>query len=201
MSPRRSPTVGERQRDPERSRAAILDAALVEFGEHGFAGARTVAIAKRAGVNPQLIAYYFDGKAGLYDELTKRWQTESNPLARDDLPVHEIIANFVRASLANRAWTRLLIWESLNPAGPHSPDGGAPFAAMVDIVRARQARGEIATDLDPATVLIVLFSAALAPVATPQLVEGATGCAPDSDEFIGPYIDHLLAVVKRLGPC
>jgi len=35
--PRRSPTGAARVRDADRTRAAILDAALVEFGEHGYA--------------------------------------------------------------------------------------------------------------------------------------------------------------------
>src|SRR3954451_2396267 len=70
-----SPNGAPRVRDADRTRAAILDAALVEFGEHGYAGARTGAIARRAGVNAQLISYYFDGKEGLYKALTQRWRT------------------------------------------------------------------------------------------------------------------------------
>jgi AcrR family transcriptional regulator len=200
VSPRRSPVPGARQRDPERSRAAILDAALVEFGERGFAGARTVAIANRAGVNAQLIAYYFDGKAGLYEAVTKHWQLKSVPLGRDELPLHEVVANFVRSNATNRAWARLMIWEGLNPAGTPSPEAGMSFAAMVDGLRGRQARGEIAKELDPATVLIVLFSAALAPVAMPQLAEGSMGHPADSEAFLGAYIDHLRTVVEHLGP-
>ena len=38
--PRRSPRGEDRKRDPERTRERILDAAVAEFGEHGFAGAR-----------------------------------------------------------------------------------------------------------------------------------------------------------------
>jgi TetR/AcrR family transcriptional regulator len=63
--PRRSPKPQERRRDPERTRKLILDAASAEFGAHGYAGARISAIASRAGVNQQLISYYFDGKEGL----------------------------------------------------------------------------------------------------------------------------------------
>ncbi len=44
----------------------ILGAARGEFGEHGFAGARVDRIARRAGVNKQLIFYYFGSKQGLY---------------------------------------------------------------------------------------------------------------------------------------
>ena len=54
-----------------------LDAAVVEFSEHGFSGARISAIAARAGVNQQLISYYFDGKEGLYRALQDRWRVIS----------------------------------------------------------------------------------------------------------------------------
>jgi AcrR family transcriptional regulator len=45
----------------------LLDAALREFAEHGRGGARTQRISARAGVNKQLIHYYFRTKTGLYE--------------------------------------------------------------------------------------------------------------------------------------
>src|ERR1035438_1270312 len=71
--PRRSPAAGERQRDAERSRQALLTAALDEFSRKGFAGARVAEIAERAGVNKQLINYYFGSKEGLYLALQREW--------------------------------------------------------------------------------------------------------------------------------
>jgi AcrR family transcriptional regulator len=50
------------------ARKRILDAARVEFGANGFAGARVDRVATRAGVNKQLIYYYFTSKQGLYRE-------------------------------------------------------------------------------------------------------------------------------------
>jgi TetR/AcrR family transcriptional regulator len=58
--------------DPERTRAAILDAAEEEFGDHGFGGARMVGIAKRAGVTHGLLHYYFESKERLYEEVVRR---------------------------------------------------------------------------------------------------------------------------------
>jgi TetR/AcrR family transcriptional regulator len=58
--------------DPEQTRAAILDAAEDEFAEHGFHGARMVAIAKRAGVTHGLLHYYFDSKDRLYEKVVGR---------------------------------------------------------------------------------------------------------------------------------
>src|ERR1043166_7629612 len=52
--------------EPEKTRAAILKAALEEFSHEGVAGARTDEIARRAGVNKALIYYYFKDKEGLY---------------------------------------------------------------------------------------------------------------------------------------
>src|SRR3954452_11610301 len=53
-------------RDPERTRAAILDAATAEFTANGLNGARVDAIAQRARVNKRMIYHYFSGKEGLY---------------------------------------------------------------------------------------------------------------------------------------
>jgi AcrR family transcriptional regulator len=61
-TPRRPP--GER--DPERTRAAILAAATEEFTAHGLNGARVDEIATRSGVNKRMIYYYFGDKNGLY---------------------------------------------------------------------------------------------------------------------------------------
>lgn len=50
----------------EQTRKNILSAAIKEFGENGFLGARTEAIAASAGVNKALLHYYFKDKEGLY---------------------------------------------------------------------------------------------------------------------------------------
>lgn len=53
-------------RDPERTQASILAAAIEEFTAKGLNGARVDAIAKRAGVNKRMIYHYFGDKEGLY---------------------------------------------------------------------------------------------------------------------------------------
>jgi len=57
------------RRHPEKSRAAILRAAVGEFAEHGIAGARTDAIARAAHVNKALLYYYFKDKDALYEAV------------------------------------------------------------------------------------------------------------------------------------
>ncbi len=55
-----------RRRDSDATRRAILDAAFVEFSDHGLSGARVDAITARTGVNVRMIYYYFHSKLGLY---------------------------------------------------------------------------------------------------------------------------------------
>lgn len=48
------------------TRKLLADAARAEFAAHGYSGARTASIARRAGVNKQLLFYYFGSKRELY---------------------------------------------------------------------------------------------------------------------------------------
>jgi AcrR family transcriptional regulator len=53
-------------RDPDRTRARILDAATREFAHYGLGGARVDRIAERAGANKRMLYYYFDSKENLF---------------------------------------------------------------------------------------------------------------------------------------
>ncbi len=54
------------KRDAQRSKRAILDAALIEFSANGHAGARIDAISDRAGISKPMIYSYFGDKDELY---------------------------------------------------------------------------------------------------------------------------------------
>jgi AcrR family transcriptional regulator len=57
---------GAGPRDPERTSASILAAAVTEFTEKGYAGARIDSIALKSGSNKRMIYHYFGDKDGLY---------------------------------------------------------------------------------------------------------------------------------------
>src|SRR4029453_11022494 len=196
--PRRSPTGQERKRDPERTRERILDAAVVEFGAHGFAGARISALARRARGNEQLISYYFDSKEGLYRALQQHWQMISADASRPELPIADVVAAFLRLNVEQRSFARLLAWDGLAHTGGDAAVPDAYFAEMVEELLRRQRAGELANDLDPAHVLLMLFAAALAPTVIPQIARQLTGLSADSAEFQAAYADQLRRVVERL---
>jgi AcrR family transcriptional regulator len=53
-------------RDPERTKARILEAATEEFARYGLGGARVDRIAERAGANKRMLYYYFGSKEDLF---------------------------------------------------------------------------------------------------------------------------------------
>lgn len=73
---RAATTPSHLQGDQSRSKASILAAARVEFAAKGLTGARVNVIAQRAGVNKQLIYYYFGSKDDLYRTALETVYTE-----------------------------------------------------------------------------------------------------------------------------
>jgi AcrR family transcriptional regulator len=61
-----------RPRDPEQTRADILDVATREFAELGYSGARVDQIAERTRTTKRMIYYYFGGKEQLWIAVLER---------------------------------------------------------------------------------------------------------------------------------
>src|SRR4051794_30357270 len=106
---------GGRQRNPERSRERILAAALEEFSERGFAGARVDAIARRAGLNKQLISHHFGGKQALYDAVMRaRRSGAGGELTEQPGPLPDSLGWFFERARNDPSWLRVLLWEVLD---------------------------------------------------------------------------------------
>ena len=72
---RRAPVVRRRGTSPEKTaqtRQTIVDAALAEFLEKGFADATIESVAKRAGVAKGLIYRYFEAKEALFSAVVQQ---------------------------------------------------------------------------------------------------------------------------------
>ena len=55
-----------RAKNPEKTRANIIDVATAEFAERGLSGARVDQIAERTNTSKRMLYYYFGDKDGLY---------------------------------------------------------------------------------------------------------------------------------------
>jgi TetR/AcrR family transcriptional regulator len=191
--PRRAPDREHRQRDAERSREQILAAATEEFAAHGFAGARVASIAARAGVNQQLISYYFGGKQGLYDALRERWIAYEATIADPEVPVDQVIAGYFDAGAADPVAARLLLWQALgdSPGDARIDAQTEDIRQVVADLRRRQEAGELTKDYDAEFILIVCWAATMASVSLPHVVRGAYGAEPWSAELRNRFLPQL----------
>jgi AcrR family transcriptional regulator len=153
------------------SRQLILEAAGREFGRHGFAGARVDRIARSAGVNKQLIFYYFRSKAGLFEAILRSLAdtilTATTRAATEEAPIDQLRATIGRIWETFAAHADLLRVALL--AGQH--DGAAvnalrealgPVADRIrSLVSQGQGLGYVRDDLEPEAVAVQVLATAL----------------------------------------
>ena len=196
---RRALSPNERQIDPKRSRRALLEAGLEEFAAHGFAGTTVRAIADRAGVSKDLISYHFGGKAELYREVQRRWLEREATFRDPGLPLADLAARYLNDALSDPRAIRLLAWRGLSRHAEQPPDV-APQSEDLTSMISRQQSGEIAPEIDPAAVRLILIGAIAAPALMPHLVHRLFGTDAASDEFRQRYEASLRAVITHLKP-
>jgi AcrR family transcriptional regulator len=180
-----------------------VEAAVEEFSANGFAGARVSRIADRAGVNKQLISYYFGGKQGLWDAVNESWWSVARTLYPDRVPMADVVANFAKAGADNAASMRLLVWESIGDYGSE----GAPEASEarrqwmhhhVEDLRERQKTGEMPADIDPRALALVFFAAASALATFPPIAEAMGIKEPLSKQTGEWFAEQLGKIVRAL---
>jgi AcrR family transcriptional regulator len=179
----------------------LLQAALEEFGAKGYSGARTAGVAARAGVNQQLISYYFGGKQGLLRALRERWaaaQAEMTP--PDEVSFQDSVAGYLDATLDRPDWARLVLWQALGDDPGYDDAQHAAqndgLRASVDRVRRRQAEGELRDDVDPEFVLLLAYALVFAPIALPWFVEAVFGVDPASPEYRTRCLEQLMRLLE-----
>ena len=161
--PKRTPpdadeATGERG---DATRQKLLTAAIDVFGQYGFDGTTTRALASAAGVNLQAIPYYFGGKEGLYlaaaehlatlisshvggvrQQVQARLaaiQAEGRPVTRDE--ARELLSILlstlaeVMVSEKSRPWARFLIREQMAPTEAFSKVYDGVMRPMLEAIR------------------------------------------------------------------
>lgn len=120
----KKPRRGSGKKDELSSRELLLRAARKEFATKGLEGARVDEIARRAGVNKQLVYHHFSNKVTLYqvvlEEAYADIRTEEAKLVGYDGDPHEVMMRLVAYSFdylaANRDFVALLTDENLHRA-------------------------------------------------------------------------------------
>ncbi|MCX8003501.1 MAG: TetR family transcriptional regulator [Burkholderiaceae bacterium] len=111
----------QRSYDPERTMADILNAAMREFAERGFAGARVEEIARATRTSKRMLYYYFSSKEGLYlaalEEAYRRMRQLEADLHLEDLPpedaLRKLVGHTVDYQYAHPDFLRLVMNENI----------------------------------------------------------------------------------------
>ena len=163
-----------RKRDPEKTRARILAAAIAEFSARGYSGARTATIARRAKVNVRMLYHYFGGKDALYitvleDVLAKLRKEELQLDFQDVAPIEGLVRlfDFIDAHFAQHPELRcLLAFENLNRAqhlrrSTRIPSMASPVLGLIErLLQRGVASGDLRPGIDPLTLYVAMVSLA-----------------------------------------
>src|SRR5258706_4783784 len=120
----------------------IMAAATEEFSKRGFHGARVDHIARRAGVNKQLLFYYYHSKQGLFQAVVAQAATE----------LEGALGALARAPGRPLERLRVMLAALFDFLALH-PDPGGAFAPaikrLVVLLAEGQGLGQVRDDLDP----------------------------------------------------
>jgi len=112
---------GEKAGESQPTAARLLDAALAEFNEHGFAGTDTNRIARRAGFAPQTFYRWYKDKTEIFVAAYRAWWEQERgalqALVARDAPSAEL----VEAGVAHHR-RHLIFRRSLNQLSVDNPE-------------------------------------------------------------------------------
>lgn len=193
-----------RRRDPDATRARILDAAKAAFADVGYAGARVDAIAAAAGVNKRMLYHYFGGKRGLYREVYRR-QVLAHGEVTGEMPPDPVAAlpYWYDEISRDAEWTRLLGWEALTEQSQGSigaEELRRNYGGAVGWIRDAQSSGLLDPTLDAELYLLLTIAMNMFPAAMPQVTRSVTGSDPDDPLFHDRWRAFISSVAERLRP-
>jgi AcrR family transcriptional regulator len=194
------------------TRARILQAALKEFGLHGYRGARLQTIARRAEVRRGLIAYYFGTKEELFRAVVRERVSSTERIQQQvghgpDDPFAWTLSLFALGE-STLDWVHLLIWESLEWVRPSTESDGTDLLLQsgrrefwerrIAAVRASQAAGHLPADVDAEQLTFFLWVMGLYPYLLPQIAYLITGHWPADEHFQVEFERFIREIATRL---
>jgi TetR/AcrR family transcriptional regulator len=177
----------EKKPNTKNPRRKILDAALKDFADHGFEGARVDRIAQSAGINKAMIFYYFSSKQSLYrtvieDALHDFIPQVQTAIMESSNPEHlfeSIPTLYIRYFSSHRQVIRMIAREMI-----HSPDNivhiireifaefpQTPSRILPEVISKWYRKGLI-SESDPVHFILNIVPLCLFPIIALPMVEG-----------------------------
>ena len=176
-------------------RSAIFDAAMTEFAEKGFAGARVERIASAAGANRAMLYYYYGSKNRLFSQVLAaacaRCLPGAGPLPGD--PIEWLLAWCQRGDRDDRL-LRVVEWAIIERRFISGSEMAGAAQTLLALVGGPHEHS-MAVRLSG----WVLVAAAVLPILWPSVTEAVVGEQPSSPRFQAEHARLLRAMVDVLG--
>jgi AcrR family transcriptional regulator len=199
------------QRDPERTRRSIIEAATDEFVSKGFAGASVNEIADRANVNKRMLYHYFGKKEELYVAVLERvyiaLRTAQTQLKLTDLPPAEAVKKLVLFTwnyyLEHPEFLSLLAAENLMHGkyaarSQRMKEVTLPLREVIEqVLQKGQEEGVFRSNVDGLQLYLTIAGLASQYVSARYTMSSFTGEDLTSDVQMQKRIEHIIDVVMR----
>jgi AcrR family transcriptional regulator len=183
-------------------RDALLRAARDCIVELGYAAASTKDIARRAGVNPAMISYYFGGKAALA-EVSFRATIEPLRERLDALAeagdsgagLHEFLGAYMTTLAANPSIPKFIVREVLPQNGRFrdiffKEIVGRGARLLPQAVMAAQRDGAISSELDPRFAAVSTVSIAIFPFLVEDILRDKLALDFSNESTFAAFAEH-----------
>lgn len=203
-----SPIRKGKTRNPELTRAAILQAALEEFSEAGHSGARIDRIAERAGVSKPMIYDYFGDKNAIYAaalrEAYVQIRNRETELQLDTLEPDDAIRALVHFTM-NHFWNnpwfiRMLNTENLLGGETiRALDDAAEIQSVLlqhleDILRRGRAQKMFRPDVDSVELYLFIASLCYFPISNMHTLR-VVFRAPIAEPWLAQHADRATDMI------
>jgi AcrR family transcriptional regulator len=199
-----------RKRDSERTRGALMKAALKEFAMNGFAGARIDRIADAAKCNMRMLYHYFDSKEGLYLAVLEAAYAD---LRRKEAALKIDVEKPLEGMLELMRFTYLYfqsnpMFEGLLRAenimqgrfvrrSRPVPEGAFPLKKLIgDMIANGQRQGVFRDDLDLAHVYVSMTALSRFHLANAYSMSTVLGVDLQDKDWLKARLDHCLELFR-----
>lgn len=189
------------ERNAEKTKSRILEAAFREFVEYGRAGARVDRVADRAGCNKAMIYQYFGNKDALFDALIERQTNMTADVSNSSFATIEDAIESI-SNMVTEDMVRFSTWEALEGRGKNIPaeqERRKVWRSLIDQVQEFIDSGQLPSKLDAEKLELAGCALFIFPTAFPQLTKLITGSSADDPKFQGEwrvFLGDVLNVVR-----
>ncbi|MEM1289257.1 MAG: HTH-type transcriptional regulator RutR [Pseudomonadota bacterium] len=187
------------------NRAAIADAAVVEFSARGFHGATIDAIAEKAGMSKPNLLYYFPSKDAIYrsvlEQIVEEWLSPLLMLDPDADPVEEL-RRYISLKMqmsADRPEASRFFASEIIAGAPHVKDflkGRLKKAvdAKSKVIKQWIADGKLAP-IDPYHLIFVIWASTQHYADFATQIDAVTGGQPKKKGFQSQATQAVLSII------